>query len=126
MNQARASSYLQVSSNGDVADVTTSLTSAMTASRLAQARWARSPLPQRIGLVRNLSRLIAEHASQLAEASASARFRPMLESLTAEVLPLAEACRFLEREAGKLLKPLRLGKRGLPLWLAGVCSEIQR
>ena len=44
----------------------------------------------------------------------------------AEVLPLAEACRFLEREAGKLLKPRRLGRRGLPLWLAGVCSEIQR
>ena len=70
--------------------------------------------------------LIAEHAGQLAEASASARLRPTLESLTAEVLPLAEACRFLEREAGKLLAPLRLGKRGLPLWLAGVRSEIQR
>ena len=126
MNQARASRYLQGSFNGDVAGVTTSMTSAMTASRLAQARWARSPLAQRIGLVRELRGLIAENASQLAEASASARFRPMLESLTAEVLPLAEACRFLEREAGKLLKPLRLGKRGLPLWLAGVCSEIQR
>ncbi len=98
----------------------------MTAARQAQARWARSPLAQRIGLVRKLRGLIAENAGQLAEASASARFRPMLESLTAEVLPLAEACRFLEREAGKLLKPLRLGKRGLPLWLAGVCSEIQR
>jgi acyl-CoA reductase-like NAD-dependent aldehyde dehydrogenase len=98
----------------------------MTAARQAQARWGRSPLAQRIGVVRNLRGLIAENASQLAEASASARFRPMLESLTAEVLPLAEACRFLEREAGKLLKPQRLGKRGRPLWLAGVCSEIQR
>jgi hypothetical protein len=39
---------------------------------------------QRIGLVRELRGLIAENAGQLAEASASARFRPMLESLTAE------------------------------------------
>ena len=123
MNQARASSYLQVSSNDDVAGVTTSMTSAMTAARVAQARWARSPLAQRIGLVRKLRGLIAENARQLAEASASARFRPMLESLTAEVLPLAEACRFLERETGNLLKPLRLGKRGRPLWLAGASSS---
>jgi acyl-CoA reductase-like NAD-dependent aldehyde dehydrogenase len=63
---------------------------------------------------------------RLAEASASARERPTLESLTAEVLPLAEACRFLERNAQQILAPHRLGRRGLPLWLAGMRSEIQR
>lgn len=126
MNPARASCYLRVGANDDAASVTPSVTSAMTAARLAQARWARSPLAQRLGLVRELRGLIAKNACQLAEASASARFRPMLESLTAEVLPLAEACRFLEREAGKLLRPRSLGRRGLPLWLAGVRSEIQR
>ena len=46
--------------------------------------------------------------------------------MTAEVLPLAEACRFLEREAGKVLAARRLGRRGRPLWLAGVRSEIHR
>ena len=106
--------------------MTASWAGALTAARLAQARWARTPLTQRIGLVRELRGLIAEHAGQLAQASAAARFRPTLESLTAEVLPLAEACRFLERETRKLLKPLRLGQRGRPLWLAGVRSEIHR
>jgi acyl-CoA reductase-like NAD-dependent aldehyde dehydrogenase len=77
-------------------------------------------------MVRNLRHLIAKHAMVLAKASASARFRPALESLTAEVLPLAEACRFLEREAKALLAPRRLGRRGLPLWLSGVDSEVHR
>jgi acyl-CoA reductase-like NAD-dependent aldehyde dehydrogenase len=100
--------------------------SAMTAARAAQARWAATPLSERLARVRELRRLIAEHAPLLAEASASARQRPALESLTAEVLPLAEACRFLERDAAKLLAPRRLGSRGLPLWLAGVRSEVRR
>ncbi len=98
---------------------------AMTSARLAQSRWAVTSLRKRLALVRELRRLIAEHASVLAKASASARQRPALESLTAEVLPLAEACRFLEREAKSLLAPRHLGRRGLPLWLAGVRSEVR-
>lgn len=98
----------------------------MSAARLAQARWAATPLSERLARIRELRRLIAEHASTLAEASASARHRPALESITAEVLPLAEACRFLEREAPSLLAPRRLGKRSLPLWLSGVTSEVHR
>ena len=100
--------------------------SAMAAARIVQTRWAAIPLAQRLARVRELRRLIAENASRLAEASAAARHRPVLEALTAEVLPLAEACRFVEREAQRLLAPRRLGRRGLPLWLAGVRSEVQR
>jgi len=100
--------------------------SAMSAARLAQVRWAATPLAERLARIRELRRLIAEHASTLAQASASARRRPPLESITAEVLPLAEACRFLEREAPSLLAPRRLGRSGLPIWLSGVSSELHR
>jgi len=99
---------------------------AMTSARLAQIRWSRTPVVCRVKLVRKLSQLIAENATRLAEASSSSRQRPALESLTAEVLPLAEACRFLEQRAEKILAPRRLGRRGRPLWLAGVRSEIHR
>ena len=99
---------------------------AMRDARTAQSRWSRTSLSRRLELIRELRRLIAEHAPQLAEASASSRRRPELESLTAEVLPLAEACRFLEREAGAILAPRRRGRRGRPLWLSGVRSEIHR
>ena len=50
----------------------------------------------------------------------------MAEILTAEVLPLAEAFRFLERKAGKILRPQKLGLRGRPFWLGGVHSRICR
>ena len=110
----------------DDPDVTAIVANAITPARTAQARWTRTPLPRRLELVRELRRLIAENALSLAEASASARQRPAVESLLAEVLPVAEACRFLERNAEKILAPQRLGQRGLPLWLAGVRSEINR
>src|SRR5580765_6348245 len=108
------------------ADASETMARVMTSARVAQNRWSRTPLVHRLKLVRKLRQLIGEHAMRLAEASASERQRPALESLTAEVLPLAEACRFLERHAENILASKRRGKRGLPLWLVGVRSESQR
>ncbi len=125
MNPARETTHISATADNDVG-VVAIVADAMTSARAAQARWLLTPLVRRLKLVRELRRLIAEHAAQLAEASASARHRPALESLTAEVLPLAEACRFLERNAGKILATRRLGKRGRPVWLAGVQAEIHR
>lgn len=45
---------------------------------------------------------------------------------SAEVLPLADACRFLERESARILKTRRVGSRGRPFWLTGVVSELRR
>jgi acyl-CoA reductase-like NAD-dependent aldehyde dehydrogenase len=126
MRSAAKSTGIPVLFNDADADATSAVARAMTEARAAQSRWWRTPLDRRLKLIRKLRRLIAEHALQLAEASASVRRRPALESLTAEVLPLAEACRFLEREAGRILAARRLGRRGRPLWLAGVRSEIHR
>lgn len=98
----------------------------MPSLREAQRRWSREPLNRRLHLVRELRHLIGTNAAPLARASATARGRPLAESLTAEVLPLAEACRFLERNAASLLRTQRLGRRGRPIWLGGVRSEIHR
>jgi len=126
MNVASEPTLVPIVFNTADDDTTAVVARAMTAARAAQLPWSRTPLVRRLNLIRELRRLIAENGSQLAAASASARQRPALESLTAEVLPLAEACRFMERAAEKILAPRRLGRRGLPLWLAGVRSEIRR
>ncbi len=84
------------------------------------------PLGNRLQRIRVLRALIAEHALELAESSAAARRRPNSEALVAEVTPLAEACRFLEQNAKALLAPRQFGRRGRPLWLAGITSEIRR
>jgi len=50
----------------------------------------------------------------------------MSESLTAEVIPLADACKFLESRAKTILAPRKLGRSGRPIWLNAVASEIRR
>lgn len=126
MHSQRQSPSLPVVFREDDADATASVARAMSAARSAQTRWAQRPVKQRLGFLRELRRLIAENAHELAAASAMERSRPVVESLTAEVLPLAEACRFLERNAEKILRRRRLGRKHRPLWLAGVRSEIVR
>lgn len=94
--------------------------------RSAQARWARTPLEQRLKCIRRLRSLIAAHGQRLAVAAADVRRCSAAEALVTEVIPFAEACRFLERDTKSLLAPRRLGLRGRPLWLTGVWSEIHR
>ncbi|MEI8135208.1 MAG: aldehyde dehydrogenase family protein [bacterium] len=94
--------------------------------RAAQREWAQTPISHRLRFVRKLRSSLAEHALELAECSGALRNRPVLETLTAEVVPLAQACKFLEREAAKILRTRRVGSRGRPLWLSGVRSQISR
>jgi len=94
--------------------------------RSAQQRWSGQPLRTRLRLLRRLRGQIAAAAKQLAAASSGARGRPLAEALTAEVIPLAEAIRFLEREAERILRPQRFGVWRRPLWLGGVRSEVRQ
>ena len=95
-------------------------------AREAQASWALQSIPARLRVVRGLRHLIAEHACELAEAAAAVGERPVAEKLASEVLPLADACRWLERQAARVLAPRRCGKEGRPLWMRGVSFEVQR
>jgi acyl-CoA reductase-like NAD-dependent aldehyde dehydrogenase len=96
------------------------------AARHAQRSWAATPIHHRLAMVRRLRRLIAAHAIRLAQAVQVSRGSPLAEILAGEVLPLADACRFLEREAASLLRIRRLGAWGRPFWLLGVRAEVRR
>jgi aldehyde dehydrogenase (NAD+) len=96
--------------------------------RLAQREWALTPLARRVRLIGRLRRTLASGARDLAETvpvtlPGSLR-RTVADTLAAEVLPLIEACRFLEREAESILRSRNLGAQGLPAWLAGFTSGI--
>ena len=110
----------------DIAPVTDRIQRAVQAARSAGKEWAATPFPARRKIFRRARALMAEQAGPLAEAANTRRHRPLAEILTAAVLPLAEACRYLEREAERLLRPQKAGRRGRPLWLGGVQSEIHR
>ncbi len=90
-------------------------------ARAAGREWAALGLAARLGVIRRARPLIAREAAALAATVA----RPPADTLVAEVLPLAEAARFLLREGPRLLRP-RAPRGGRPLWLMGVRAEIRR
>jgi acyl-CoA reductase-like NAD-dependent aldehyde dehydrogenase len=93
-------------------------------ARIAQARWRDLPVRERLRVVGRFRRALAESALEAARVAAGRR-RPV-DVLPSEVLPLADACRFLESRAADLLAPRRLGRRGRPAWLRGSDVEILR
>ena len=95
-------------------------------ARAAQSRWSVTPMRERLHVVRALRHLIAENADRLASVAASVSDRPVAEKLVSEVLPLADACRWLEKSAGRVLATRRCGSRGRPFWMQGVTFEVQR
>ncbi len=98
----------------------------LASARSAQRRWARFPLRQRLALVRRWRHQLAENASLLAQLTAQPNERPVTEKLVSEVIPLLDACRFLEREGRWILRARRMAGRGRPLWLSGSSFTIER
>ncbi len=122
-------------------------------ARAAQQAWSHVPVTDRLAVLQKSRHLIAENCRALAASvpgrdpaqagprpsfqpdgvqpiSASARAgglpRNLADTLIAEVLPLAEAARFLEREAASILSPKDLGRRNRPWWLGGVEARVER
>ena len=100
------------------------------AARMAQRRWELRPVRERVQTVRRLRFLLARDAELLANAVpvevAGKLQRSLADTLAAEVLPLAEACTFLEREAVAILAGQRLSNRSRPFWLRRVTAEVSR
>jgi len=94
--------------------------------REAQTRWAAEQIARRLRIVRELRHLLAENTELLAIAAAATNDRPIEEKLVSEVLPLADACRWLEKNAALVLAPRRSGNRGCPFWLRGFSFDVQR
>lgn len=94
--------------------------------RRAQATWAAVSVRSRLQIIRCFRHLLAAQADSVAIAAVGAGQRPAAEVLTAEIIPLADAGRFLERAAEQLLAPRRVRRRGRPLWLDGVTSAVHR
>ncbi|EWY37953.1 hypothetical protein N825_16245 [Skermanella stibiiresistens SB22] len=95
-------------------------------SRVARKEWGRLAVAERVAVIGRLRRLIARDARALDDAVGDRPGRAKGETAALEILPLLDACRFLEREAAALLAPRRLGSRGRPAWLFGVKAEVRR
>jgi aldehyde dehydrogenase (NAD+) len=99
-------------------------------TRISQRIWARTALCKRLTTLRRFRRRLALRGAELALSvpceQSGALHRSVADTLVSEVLPLAEACRFLEREAAGILASQRLSTHSRPLWLRGVAVETRR
>jgi acyl-CoA reductase-like NAD-dependent aldehyde dehydrogenase len=99
-------------------------------ARAAQCVWAQTSLRARLAILRGARHRIAATAVEIARSVPGelpgALHRTVADTLVAEVLPLAEACRFLEREARWILAPQRLSTHTRPFWLRRVTAETRR
>jgi acyl-CoA reductase-like NAD-dependent aldehyde dehydrogenase len=99
-------------------------------ARAAQQIWARTGIKGRLALLRRARHRIAATAEEIAQTvpceQPGVLHRTVADTLVSEVLPLVEACRFLEREAAWILAPQRLSTHTRPFWLRRVTAETRR
>jgi acyl-CoA reductase-like NAD-dependent aldehyde dehydrogenase len=89
-------------------------------ARSQLASWAKVPLRERLAIVRAFRHRLGERSRAIAKEAANPFRNSVAETMTAEVMPLAAACRFLEKEAASLLRPRKRGVAGSPFWLGAV------
>jgi acyl-CoA reductase-like NAD-dependent aldehyde dehydrogenase len=93
-------------------------------ARIAQKIWARSALRRRLAVLRRARHRVAADAEHFARTvpgmQPGALYRSVADTLVAEVLPLVEACRYLEREAAWILAPQYLSSHSRPFWVGRV------
>ncbi len=94
--------------------------------REVQIRWSREPVRTRLRTLRRARYMLAGMSEPITRAIAPELSRTPADTLAAELFPLLEAMRYLERSATAVLRPRRLGRRGRPFWLSGVDAEIRR
>lgn len=92
----------------------------------AQLQWAALPLRARLKILRRARHAIASRIKDFCAAISPSLARNPADTLIAELLPLLDACRFLERRAPSILRPRRLGRAGLPWWLGSLSSRVER
>lgn len=92
-------------------------------SRAEQECWAKTSLPDRLGIIRRIRNELAASADTLLDAFPSRLRANRAERLAAELIPLAEACRFLEEQASTILATRTLAARRYPFWLRGIAIE---
>ena len=95
-------------------------------ARTAQTLWESTPLVERLRKVKLFRHLLVEHKHKISQALFLDSGKPLEECLGAELLPLAEACKFLERNAIKILKERKVLGRDTPLWMFFQKSVVHR
>jgi acyl-CoA reductase-like NAD-dependent aldehyde dehydrogenase len=104
----------------------TPLSEAIAECRRQQQAWAKLSVAQRLRPVRALRSLLVTECDTLVDAVVRDLGKSEEEAIGGDVLPLAEACRFLDREAARLLRPRRVSLLSTPVWLWPQSDTVHR
>ena len=96
------------------------------AARAAQRAWSALPLSRRLAPVTAFRRLLVSECDRLCRIIAADVGKGVHEVVGSEVLPTADACLFVERQAPALLRPRRVSSRVRPWWLFGQHDTVHR
>lgn len=97
----------------------------LAAVRTAQQHWAGIPLRERLRVIKEIRHALASQAAELVRALRPANEIEAAEILSAQLIPLADACRFLEREAKAILAS-QPPRGAVPLWLRDTWANVHR
>ncbi len=86
--------------------------------------WASTPLAERLDWVAGFRRRVARAERALCDAVHQDTGKSRFECLTGDIAPLLAACRWVERNAARLLAPRRLG--AAPFWMSGTRVRVLR
>lgn len=91
-----------------------------------QSLWQETPVRERLRNVKEFRFQIVEQKDRLFEAVQHDISKRPEETLGAELLPLAEACRFLEKQSHQILGPRKIGWLETPLWMSFQKTVVHR
>ncbi|MEN1680032.1 MAG: aldehyde dehydrogenase family protein [Planctomycetota bacterium] len=101
-------------------------TSAIDQARRAQSEWGSKSIDERLRAVQAVRESLVDDARDWADEITDPRVRTVADSLAAEVLPTADACRFLIRNAKRILKDQRGRSSDKPIWGRGLKVRTSR
>jgi acyl-CoA reductase-like NAD-dependent aldehyde dehydrogenase len=93
-----------------------SICSQLEIARTAQVQWAAWSMRDRLKVLRKLRLKISSDPRAFA---GTVSRENIAETMAAEILPMLDACRYLETQAARILRETAIGKRGRPVWLWG-------
>lgn len=92
----------------------------------AQLTWRQLPIRERVAKLNGLRQLLVERREDIAAAIQVPSRQNEIETLTAEVLPLADSVAWLRKRASRILRPRYCSSRLTPLWLGAIRSTVNR
>jgi acyl-CoA reductase-like NAD-dependent aldehyde dehydrogenase len=92
----------------------------------AQLAWSQKKISERTVCLQRLRVLLVDHRREIADAIQVPSRQGFRETITSELMPLADTAKWLHKSAARILAPRHLDGGGSPFWLGRLRSKVYR